>query len=398
MRIADLLPRPVRYRARQLRYTARDLRRALKATDGPVFASLHSDAELEAFRLQAVRDREALRAKASGGTLHSARVVDVVPNTDHAVTIVLDHRPQEPFVPGQFLTFEIAIDGEKLRRSYSLCGSPLDNGTLAVSVKRVQGGRVSNWLNDHVEPGMELRFRGPNGRFGTTPSPDSSRRVILVGGGSGITPLWSLAQTLRRAEPKGRVELVFANRSPDHIMFRDELDELAAADDGFTLTYIVESGGEPGMICGRIGEGEASGVLPVDPDAEYFVCGPDPMMDTVVNALAEAEIPSTRVHTERFAIGADASEADDAIYSVAFDRSGKLLQVSGNSTLLEAAQDAGIPLPFSCAMGGCAECKTRVIRGETVMLEPNCLSEEERAQGWVLACVCKARSAVELDA
>lgn len=336
----------------------------------------------------------------------SLRVDRVVRETPDAVTLHLVDPTGAPFsfLPGQFMTLLVDVGGEALRRAYSICtGIDEDPGCIAITSKRVQGGRVSNHLNEGVRAGDTLRVLGPSGSFTVAPDAARRRELVLIGGGSGITPLLSIARSVLAREPGSRVHLVYGNRSWDDVIFREALSALAAAHPGrFTVRHVLEA--PPEGWAGRAGllDGEACAAeldaLPADPGAaleppDFFVCGPAPMMDAVREVLRARGVPASRIHEERFSSPAQGEAPRPTSPQPVNIRVRGLLRAvtaAPGQTLLEAGLAAGVPMPFSCAMGGCGACKVRLVDGEVAMEEPNCLSAAERAEGFVLACASRA--------
>jgi ferredoxin-NADP reductase len=223
---------------------------------------------------------------------------------------------------------------------------------------------------------------------------------VLVAGGVGITPLVSLAETVLRAEPGSRVTLLCGNRSEDEIVFRRRLEALMEQfAPRFTVQHALDTA-RAGWT-GLQGPLDGARVLEAlgDRGADaYFVCGPEPMMQSVCGALEAAGVPRERVHTERFAYASSAGiRIPDHAARVTFASSGRQVTARAGQTLLQAGLEAGIELPFSCTMGGCGACKVHKREGTVVMSEPNCLSEAEREAGYVLACCAYAETDVVVE-
>ncbi|MCB9728797.1 MAG: ferredoxin--NADP reductase [Deltaproteobacteria bacterium] len=341
------------------------------------------------------------------------RVLAIREETAEARTIFLESadpsRPLPRAEAGQFLTFELPIGGERLRRSYSLSTSPLDPGPVAVTVKRVAEGRASTWLTSALAVGDQLQTVGPpGGRFVFRPQPGAARTVALIGAGSGITPLMSIARTALASEPGSRVVLVYGNRSPEDIIFRAALDELVAASaDRFAVHHVLERGaGTLGATRGRLGAALLARQLPValagtapgEVDA-FYVCGPPAVMDHARTALLQHGVPEARIHEERFQPLPPAHASDvAATVRVRRGRSETDVRLEPAETLLQAALRAGVPMPSSCTMGGCGACRVRVLEGALAMPDAHCLSAAERRDGYALACVarCAGPATVEV--
>jgi len=364
-------------------------------------------------------------------------VRQVLRETDSAVTLVLADPAgaRLEFAAGQFFTLLVPCDpagGPPLRRAYSACTSPLDADgqpatTVAITCKRVAGGIVSNYINDRVAVGDVLSVLGPSGHFTPHPSADKRRHLVLIGGGSGITPLLSILRATLHSEPESRITLIYGNRSAADILFHSLLEQLAAQHaERLQLRLVLDepppawTGGQ-GLLDARnlqielralsllpstAGEGSA---LP----REYYLCGPAPMMTAARLVLQDAGVADAQIWEERFASLHDPVTVGGAATTpVAMQLKLRRLGAAGGSqaavsdhalvvkpgeTLLEAGLAAGVAMPFSCAMGGCGACKGRLTQGEVVMSEPNCLSSAERAAGCVLPCIARPTGAVRVE-
>jgi ferredoxin-NADP reductase len=340
------------------------------------------------------------------------RIARIVRETADAVSLVLEDPTGAPipFSPGQFFTLHVPVGGEIHKRAYSASSTALDAARVAVTVKRVASGRVSRHLVGHAHEGDVIDVLGPSGSF--TPAPaQGPRLLVLVGGGSGITPLSSIARTLLASEPETRVALVYGNFALEDVIFKDSLDVLvgehAHVPNRFRVRHVLEQPppgwiGGTGRLDGPALERELDALA--DPDllgAEYFLCGPAPMMAAARSCLEQRGVASSRIREERFVSahalpGARAStEAHEVILRLRDDE--RRVVVAGGRTILETALDAAIDMPFSCTVGGCGTCRVRLAAGSVTMDEPNCLSAEERAAGYVLACVSRPTSRCTLD-
>jgi ring-1,2-phenylacetyl-CoA epoxidase subunit PaaE len=342
------------------------------------------------------------------------RVADVTRETADAVSLrLVDPTGRRiSFVPGQFFTVLVALPGgEVLRRAYSISSAPDEDGAAAevtITIKRLRGGRASNHLNDTVREGDVLQVLGPSGSFTMTPDPTARRHLVLFAGGSGITPLMSITRTLLAREPESRISLVYGNRGEADVIFRGSLAALARTEeDRFTLRHVLSE--PPPGFSGRTGildvptvlaEFDALGENLPEP-AAYYVCGPEPMMAATREALLSRGVSPSQIREERFSAPArrTAPETPKAAEHVRIHVRGAARDVvaAPGQTLLEAGLARSLPMPFSCTMGGCGACKVKLLRGEVASEEPNCLSEEERAEGFVLACVTRATSPCEVE-
>jgi ring-1,2-phenylacetyl-CoA epoxidase subunit PaaE len=321
--------------------------------------------------------------------LRVTEVIDETPTVRSYVLEPLDARSPIRFLAGQHLTLLVDIDGVTHRRCYSFSSAPAADGRPSITVRRAPGGLVSRHLHETVRAGDTLLAAEPAGEFTLTTDPSASRRVAFVAGGVGITPLIGLVESLMRDEPRSRAILVCGNRCSDEIIFRDRIGALESryaprlivvhaldtAPAGWTgLTGPLDGG----RVIEAVGEAGAD---------SYYVCGPEAMMNDVCESLAGAGIAAERIRTERFAYATVASTRLPAkAAEVAFEASGKRVTARPGQTILQAAIEGGVDLRYSCTMGGCGACKVKKSAGEVVTGEPNCLTESEREQGYVLAC------------
>jgi len=354
--------------------------------------------------------------RATGIVTRKLRVARVQRETAAAVTLFLEDPSGAALTwePGQFFTLLVPLEtGETLRRAYSACLPP-GQGPLPhaapVTIKRVAGGRVSNLLNDHVREGDHLEVLGPSGSF-TLSAAAAGRELVLIGGGSGITPLAAILRAALADQAGPHVTLLYGNRGEADVIFRAELDGLAARyPERFTLRHVLSeppaawSGGS-GLLDQATTTRELAALSGASGTAEYFVCGPTPMMDAVRAALLARGVPTERLHEEKFGTpgaGSEGVSADDPALRAALAvpqavvvkrrGSARTITAAPGQTLLEAGLAAGLPMPYSCAMGGCGKCKVQLQDGTTFSEEAGCLTRAERGQGYVLACISRASS------
>lgn len=347
-------------------------------------------------------------AASAGPAPRTLQIERVVRETADAVTLWLRDPSGAPipFVAGQFFTVLVPLDGQLVRRAYSACSSPLSPDLLAITCKRTPGGRVSTFLNEQVQAGMTLQVLGPSGNFTVAPAPERARHYVLLGGGSGITPLIAIARAVLLAEPRSRVALIFGNRSVDDIIFHGELAALAEAHkERFSLRHVLQEpppgwSGGTGLLDEPTLARELTALpMPSLDDAPYlsgppafYICGPAGMMAAAQAVLLARGVPADQLYQERFAsphLPAAALLAARSPQPAELRRGDRRHQlvVQPTETLLEAGLRAGAAMPFSCTMGGCGACKVKLDSGQVALQEPNCLTAEERAAGYILACI-----------
>ncbi len=359
-----------------------------------------------------VESNEELRAPivAQAVRPRKVRVTEVVRETADAVSIYFEELDGHElvFLAGQFMTLELEVAGERLRRAYSLAGPSLSGARRHVTVKRVEGGRASNALVDGAAAGQLLEVLGPSGSFTFEGAAEASDHLVLLAGGSGITPIASLLETTLETHPTRRATLIFGNRSEQDVIFRARLAALATRHAGrLAIDHVLEAPADAGACTvGRLDAATARARLDAlgvedGPGVVYFVCGPTPMMDAVREALLARGVAQARIHEESFGRPEARREAEgsDEPQPLVATRRGREARgvVKPGETLLDAGRRIGVDMPFSCAMGGCGACKIRLVEGAAVMDEPNCLRPEEAEAGYVLACVAYAKSPCRIE-
>ncbi|GAA1162413.1 1,2-phenylacetyl-CoA epoxidase subunit PaaE [Ornithinicoccus hortensis] len=344
-------------------------------------------------------------------TFHDLTVRRVERLTDQAVAVTFavpeDLAEEFEFQPGQHLTLRATIDGEDVRRSYSICLSRAQAGAgeLRVASARVAGGVMSNWLNDEVAPGDTISVMSPLGGFTCPTRPDTARHHVAVAAGSGITPVISLLRTALEEEPGSRATLIFGNRRTDSIMFLEELMDLKNRFPGrFVLINVLSREVQDvELFTGRIDreklERFVATFVPVDDVDEWYLCGPFGMVESARELLDELGVDDHHVHHEIFHVdeaGAGAPpqavevdlEADpEAVVTITLDgRTTKVPMPSKAETILNATLRERPDAPFSCTGGVCGTCRARVVDGEVTMDRNYALEPEEVDAGIVLAC------------
>ena len=338
--------------------------------------------------------------KADGKASHAVRrlkVDKVVRETKDAISMVLSDPAGAPisFEAGQFFTVTRHIGDKAVRRAYSASSPAHVTNEVRLTVKAVPNGLVSPDLVNNLKEGETLEVSGPSGSFTV---PGGRKRLALIGGGSGITPLMSIARTHLARDPAMKIDLLYGSRSEADIIFKDALAELVAEHEGrLRVRHVLEEASPAASRVGRLdretvlAELDALGAFEGEAPM-FFVCGPLGMMDEAKAALEGRKVPHTRLKEERFVSPVDsATGGSDEPQNVDVLLHGEkhLVVVKPGLTILEAAQDQGVDMPFSCTVGGCASCRVRLKSGKVSLGEPNCLDPDEKADGYILACVSK---------
>lgn len=329
---------------------------------------------------------------------HALEVVGLRRETHDIVTVLLARPADFRFHAGQFLTLRLPAP-TPITRSYSLSSAPHDEGPIAVTVKLVPGGEGSTFVHDQLREGHTLVVRGPSGSFTYAPD-DVGRELLLIAGGSGITPIVSILRTALETNDRDRVSLVYAARSEADLAFREVLDALVVRHpERLRVRYFVDaSPADERVAHGRPDREEldeaARGMNPVDVVA--YVCGPQPMMDVVAAILPEIGIEPDRIRIERF-FTPGAIRGPLPTTEVKLTVYGQTVAVPPGLSLLEAGAKGGLGLSSSCTMGGCGVCMMKLTSGQVALPEPNCLSPEERAGGLILPCIARPLTDVTLE-
>lgn len=336
----------------------------------------------------------------------SLKIKDVIKVTDDAISIHF----KQPFfkkikyIPGQFLTLLVNIEGQVVRRCYSLNSAPGVDDYVSVTVKRIKDGRVSNHLFNTLKPGDKLNVLRPMGNFTLPKAGKEPRHVVLFGAGSGITPLISILKTVLTKEPKSLVSLVYGNRDIESIIFNEELSDYQDRyKDRLKLIHILESPGDfEECYKGRVERSQVPSLLQQMPDigAEntlYFICGPSGMMVEAEEGLKSAGIASEKIYIEKFsAPPAPATETkvpgpmiENREVTIWVKGKEHRVTVKAGTSILDAALDEKVKLPYVCMDGICGTCKVKCAEGEVYMRNGHVLTPKEIADGMILPCICK---------
>ncbi len=341
--------------------------------------------------------------------------------TDDALSVTVDvpepHRAAFRFRPGQHLALRAVLDGEELRRTYSICSSP-DDPTLTVTIKRVAAGRFSNWASETLRPGMTIDAMPPAGRFVLADPPGESAHVLAFAAGAGITPIMAMAEHAMRCQPATRFTLVYGNRDVDSIIFRQRLEDLKDSHlDRFTLIHVLSRNEESDtpLLEGRITAEKvtafAGHLFDVGDIDHVYLCGPGTMIREVRDALIALGVPRERVHHEFFAPAGGAhhrpATTETAIptglatagpaapattpqkqteITAIIDGTRHRFTSRPGEPVVDAALRAGVRAPYACKGGMCSTCRARVVEGRVSMRANYSLEPWEIEKGFVLTC------------
>lgn len=338
---------------------------------------------------------------------HSLKIKDVKRETPDAVSIELDIpadlKETFRFKHGQYLTFKLNVNGEELRRSYSICSSPLEN-SLRIAVKEVENGRASGYFNQKSQAGQTVEVMPPLGNFNTTLSASNRKSYVAFAAGSGITPIMSILKTVLESEPSSNFTLFYGNKDTESVIFKDELEQLQARyADRFKLHFLYSRQSSPDPLFeGRISREKIEAIAAQFPKVlqgdEYFLCGPQEMIETASELLQNKNVPKERIHFELFTTAvpteASVSEAQSentntggaAQVLIILDGEETEVAVEPGTTILDAAIDAGLDVPYACTGGSCCTCRAKTLEGSAEMEVNYALTDQEVNDGYILTC------------
>lgn len=323
------------------------------------------------------------------------------------------------FKPGQFLTLLLEINGEKIARSYTISSSPSRPYSIVLTVKRIEGGKVSNYLADNLEVGHMVRALGPDGVFNLVDI--QADKYLFLSAGCGITPMYSMSRWLTDTEIGPDISFVHSAKSDNDLIFESSLMQMAKRSERFTLNYILEEPSESfneyiDPLAGRLSGERLERLVPDYKTRTVFVCGPEPYMQAVKALLESLGFDMTKFHQESFgSFKGDSAELEavkeqsagtnfDKSVDKSLDTSGFMLNIgdrsralSAEQTLLDGIEAEGLPIIAACRSGVCGACKCKVVEGEVESSSQMALTPDEIAQGYVLACSTKLKSDTRLE-
>ena len=346
---------------------------------------------------------------------HSLKVKEIVKETNDTVSVSFqvheDLKEAYAFTPGQYLTLKLTINNEEQRRSYSICSSSAED--ITVAVKRVENGLVSSYLNEVLKENDEMEVMTPEGNFTLETDQAKKRKFVGFAAGSGITPIMSMIKELSMDETETVFTLFYSNKMESDVIFKHQLDKLAG--DNFKINYIYtrQKLNNP-LLEGRIDKSKATELIKADlsclnADA-FYLCGPEEMIFNVKSALEEFGVLNTKIKFELFTTPvlmaekpkqqeADENFDGEALVTVIYDDEEIDFNLNKDGdTILDAAMDNDVDVPFSCKGAVCCTCKAKVTEGKVIMDANYALSDQEVEDGYVLACQSHPASAkVTLD-
>lgn len=354
---------------------------------------------------------------------YDLKVKQLKKETADATSITFDipeeHKEIFKYLPGQYLTLKFTLKGGEVRRAYSLSSSPAVDNDLTVTIKKVKGGLVSTHINDVLKEGELVSVMAPQGRFTTPIDHNNKKDYFLVGGGSGITPLISIAKSVLETEPKSKVHLLYGNNNEDSIIFKADLEGLERRFAGqFTITHILakpkttKEGGFLGMfaktktdwngLTGFVNDAILADFVKKNKssdgrDAEHFICGPSPMMKIAESYFQKAGVAENKLHVEWFLDSSAPKPAavggvDGATVIATLNGKKYEFTLEGKETILDALRRLSADPPYSCLAGACATCMAKVTSGSVKMDSCFALDSDEISKGIILSCQARPTS------
>lgn len=340
---------------------------------------------------------------------HSLKISEVVRETEDAISVAFtvpdELKKDYLFTQGQHLTLKADIDGEELRRSYSIC-SAVGDEKLQVAIKQIDGGKFSTYANQNLKSGQIIEVMIPQGRFSTPLSAENSKNYLAVAAGSGITPILSIVKTILKTERDSKVTLIYGNRTVSSILFLEQLEDLKNTYvDRLNLIHILSREEmDSDVFNGRITKEKCQelfgGALKAEEYEEAFLCGPEQMTKDVTGFLIDQGMGKENIHFELFVTDAALAAAAQPIKNIHAKDAGPQHKVTvildGQKTIvtmpeqgvsiLDAALEVGVDLPFACKGGVCCTCRAKVVEGEVRMDLNYALDDDEVEEGFVLTC------------
>ncbi len=334
---------------------------------------------------------------------HLLKVKDIKRETPEAVSVAFEVPPQQQpeylFKMGQYITLKLKVNGEEIRRSYSICTAPHEK-ELRVAVKEVPSGKGSVFINQALKPGDELEVMTPMGTFNTVLKGANKNHYVLFAGGSGITPMMSIIKSVLYVEKQSSITLFYANRNESSSIFKSELEQLVATHPQLKLVEIYDAplSTYPELNCGIVSQQKAEQLLKTmacEKADEYFICGPGPLMENVKLALQELKVGAEKIHIEYFTAVLEAVEKAGAPSGADVKAQIKVIQYgvatefpleTSGLSILDAAIEAGVDAPFSCKGAVCCTCRAKVLEGKVKMNANFALTDQEVEEGYVLTC------------
>ena len=326
-------------------------------------------------------------------------VKNIIQETADAISICFNNGGlfnKVNYKPGQFITLDFVINNKVHKRAYSFSSNPFTDKDLKITVKRVEKGLVSNYVHDYLKIGDKLEIEKPNGSFYLKPEKKQQNNYVFFAAGSGITPLFSIINSVLKKEPKSNIVLVYANRDFDAIIFKKELEDLESQyPDRLKVEYLISNNApiKPNYHDGLITDALVVDILDKNnlsfDQGEYMICGPFGFMEAAKSILFVNGVSPSKIKEELFKRPDVAVSADDLVSKVEIQLNGESheLEIASNKSILQAAMTQNIAMPYSCRSGMCSSCKASCVSGKITMTEGHFLEQKEVDAGKILTCI-----------
>ncbi len=330
-------------------------------------------------------------------TFYKLSIKEIKRETPSAISVTfnipLEFQDFYKFTAGQYVTLKLTLDGEEIRRAYSICSSP-NSGELRISIKAVKNGFFSKFANEKLAVGNVIEVGVPEGKFTFEPNADRQKNYAGFAAGSGITPIISILKSVLESEPKSTFVLTYGNKSPEETIFHDELHDLQQKYVGRLFVHYAFSQSGKGELFGRIDKSAVNFVLHTKHNEKtfekFYLCGPEEMINIVSSTLKEQNIKEGDIKFELFSTSTENDKEISAQghtkITILLDDEETSFEMSQKQTLLEAALKQSLDAPYSCQGGICSSCIARVTEGKAEMKKNQILTDDEIEDGLVLTC------------
>jgi ring-1,2-phenylacetyl-CoA epoxidase subunit PaaE len=351
-------------------------------------------------RHEQIFERKNIKKTSEG--LYSLTVSAIRQEANEAFTIEFSNPPTKfrDFSAGQHITIKVNIEGETLYRTFSVSSIPNTDNVLTLTIKKIKGGKVTNCIADNLKVGDILEVTAPTGQFYLNPEPTHQKHYVMIAGGSGITPIYSMIGTILKFEPKSKITLLYANRTSTNIIFKEKLEQWTKEFPAqLEVKYFLSEEKNPqnavkGYVT-RISLEEIINHFGKN-KLDFYLCGPEVMTNKLMEDLTYLGIAKDKIHRELFLIKAQTPESQSLKANVIAKVFAKGYQFESQEgkTILQSALEQNIPLPFSCQSGLCGMCKMKCTEGKVRMKSNQVLTESELKEGYVLTCQSLPQSGI----
>jgi len=343
-------------------------------------------------RHEQIFERQHIKKSSDG--LYSLTVSAIKHEANDAFTIRFGNVPDlfRNFSAGQHITIKAMLNGETLYRTFSLSCIPHSTDVASVTIKRIPNGRVTTWLYKNLQVGDTLQVTAPSGQFYLHPEPANQKHFVMIAGGSGITPIYSMIGTILQFEPKSKITLLYANKNADSIIFKDKIDHWAKEYQAqFVIRHFLsEKANIEGATKGYVTRVSLEEIINqhTRQSLEFYICGPEVMTNKLVDDLTYLGIEKSNIHRELFLLTTQLTPENSTKAKVSATVFGTAytFETNGKQTILQSALAQNIPLPYSCQSGLCGMCRMKCTEGKVTMNNNQVLTEMDIKEGYILNC------------